>query len=563
MPDNPSTDNPNTDTPSTDNTGTNTQDTQTPSASPDESSSAPSNPGYEYVDTSIEDNIDDNAEFEELYGHQVTYESYSDLVDDLRHNSNIYQANGKKSSSNYAKKITDNITGIFGIPYQFSSDVDPIMEENPNSANDTDMHVGRKYSQKILSVMPILFLTPGEPMFMYKGHNKGGIALGLAQDLYDALNNDHRDSDRNSSTDQEGRYYTFAQNFPEYKKYANTALRALAFYMGIQDISVPIPGTNEDEQLYKLDIEHFMSTDFTKIFGSNCVVPFYLDAETSISEDFSNDTTESMIAQTANGFSQTAREIQFILGTKDGGGLMKAMGSAVTELGSNLADAAGQLSDALVGKNLLSRITGELTTIVSGGKIIFPEIWSGSSYSKSYNINLKLRSPDPDPVSIFLNIYMPLVLLVSMASPRQVGNGANSYEAPFLVRATYKSIFNCDLGIIQSLSITKGGPDRWNVMGQPYTADVTITLKDLYSDMFISKMMGLICNTAEMDYLATMAGVNLNDYEFTRLAKMAAMILRDAPRDYVDDFWGGVKRTLAQKAAGLLGNFSDVRSLGW
>ena len=179
MPDNPSTDNPNTDTPSTDNPGTNTQDTQTPSASPDESSSAPSNPGYEYVDTSIEDDVDDNAEFEELYGHQVTYESYSDLVDDLRHNSNIYQANGKKSSSNYAKKITDNITGIFGIPYQFSSDVDPIMEENPNSANDTDIHVGRKYSQKILSVMPILFLTPGEPMFMYKGHNKGGIALGL------------------------------------------------------------------------------------------------------------------------------------------------------------------------------------------------------------------------------------------------------------------------------------------------------------------------------------------------------------------------------------------------
>ena len=562
MPDNPSTDNPNTDTPSTDNTGTNTQDTQTPSASPDESSSAPSNPGYEYVDTSIEDDIDNNAEFEELYGHQVTYESYSDLVDDLRDNSNVYQANGKKSSSNYAKKITDNITGIFGIPYQFSSDVDPIMEENPNSANDTDIHVGRKYSQKILSVMPILFLTPGEPMFMGKGHGKGDMALGLAQKLYNALNHED-DNDSNNDIDKDGRYYTFAQNFPEYKKYANTALRALAFYMGIQDISVPIPGTNEDEQLCKLDIEHFMSTDFTKIFGSNCVVPFYLDAETSISEDFSNDTAESMIAQTANGFSQTAREIQFILGTKDGGGLMKAMGSAVTELGTNLADAAGQLSDALVGKNLLSRITGELTTIVSGGKIIFPEIWSGSSYSKSYNINLKLRSPDPDPVSIFLNVYMPLVLLVSMASPRQIGNGANSYEAPFLVRATYKSIFNCDLGIIQSLSITKGGPDRWNVMGQPYTADVTITLKDLYSDMFISKMMGLICNTAEMDYLATMAGVNLNDYEFTRLAKMAAMILRDAPRDYVNDFWGGVKRSLAQKAAGLLGNFSDVRSLGW
>ena len=164
---------------------------------------------------------------------------------------------------------------------------------------------------------------------------------------------------------------------------------------------IPIPGTMKDEKLSEIDIEDFVSTDFTKIFGTNCVLPFYLDAETSISEDFGNDTTESMISQTANGFSQTAREIQFILGSRDGGGLMKAMGSAVTEIGTNLAEAAGQLSDALAGKNLLSRITGELTTIVSGGKIIFPEIWSGSSYSKSYNISLKLRSPDPDPVSIF------------------------------------------------------------------------------------------------------------------------------------------------------------------
>ena len=181
----------------------------------------------------------------------------------------------------------------------------------------------------------------------------------------------------------------------------------------------------------------------------------------------------------------------------------------------------------------------------------------------SYNISLKLRSPDPDPVSIFLNVYLPIVLLVSLAAPRQIGNKSNSYQAPFLVRATYKSIFNCDLGIVQSLSITKGGSDRWNVMGQPYTADVTLTLKDLYSSMFISKMMGIIANTAEMDYLATMAGVNLNDYEFTRLMKMAAMILRDAPRDYVNDFWGGIKRSIAQKGSRILGNFSDVRSLGW
>lgn len=525
--------------------------------------SKPTDPGYQYVDTSIDGTTmeEDDAYFQELYGIQTTYDSYEDLLNKLEDSDSVYKANGKKSgSSKYSKKITDSITGIFGLPYQFSDTVDPVMAENGDGISDTDAHVGRKYGQKILSVMPILFLTPGEPLFMGKGSAKGAAAMEMARRLYNRLGGDDESSE---DLDEDGRYYTFAQNFPEYKKYANTALRALAFYMGIDDITIPVPGKGEDVKLSKIDIEEFLSNDFVKIFGTQCSIPFYLDAETSISEDFGNDTTESMISQTANGFSQTAREIQFILGSKDGGGLAKALKDVAVNVTDAVMETAGNLADAFAGKNLLSRVAGELTTIVSGGKIIFPEIWSGSSYSKSYNINLKLRSPDPDPVSIFLNVYMPIVLLVSMAAPRQIGNGANSYESPFLVRATYKSIFNCDLGIIQSLSITKGGSDRWNVMGQPYVADVTITLKDLYSSMFISKMMGLVANTAQMDYLATMAGVNLNDFEFTRMMRLTSMILKDAPRDYVNDFWGGIKRSIAQKGSRILGNFSDVRSLGW
>ena len=526
--------------------------------------SEPTNPGYEYVDTSLNniDYEDIDEEWENLYAHQMDHDIYEDMLDNLENGKDIYKINGKNENSSSIKKITDNVCGIFGMPYQFDQYVDPEINEIGDSIINT--HVGRKYSQKILSVMPVLFLTPGEPLFMGKKDSiwNRDNKQKIAGRIFEALDHNHTDDDDEYDVD-EGRYYSFAQNFIEYRKYANTALRALAFYMGIQDMKVPVPGTVEDEKLSEIDITHFMSNDFVKLFGTQCVVPFYLDAETSISEDFSNDTTESMISQTANGFSQTAREIQFIMGSKDSGGLLKALGSAVTDISTNLASAAGGLSDALVGKNLLSRMAGELTTIVSGGKIIFPEIWSGSSYSKSYNINLKLRSPDPDPVSIFLNIYMPIILLVSMAAPRQIAARSNSYESPFLVRATYKSIFNCDLGIIQSLSITKGGPDRWNVMGQPYTADVSITLKDLYSDIFISKRMGLITNTAQMDYLATMAGVNLNDFEPLRMVKLSAMILGNLPRDYVSDFWGGITSGLAQSVSGFLSNFADVRSLGW
>lgn len=459
-----------------------------------------------------------------------------------------------------SRTVQNSLAGIFGMPYQFSKIVDPPIERggstaSSGSAKDSSGTIGRKYSEKIFSIAPVLFLTPGEPKFMDGYGQKAKVAM--ARNLLNGEDGDSDDFD-------EGRYYSFISNFPEYKKYANTALRSLAMYMGIGNVKVTPPGTYKSpKKLSSIDVEDYMNNAFTKLFGSQCVVPFYLDAETSINESFSNNTTESMISQTVNGFSQSAKEIQFIMGNNDYGGVLQSIGSAVTDVASNITSALGDVAEVVAGKNLITRVSNELTTIVSGGKIIFPEIWSDSEYDRSFDISIKLRSPDPDPVSIFLNIYMPIILLVSMAAPHQIGNSSNAYESPFLVRATYKSIFNCDLGMITSLSISKGGQGNWNVLGQPVSADVTLSIRDLYGSMFISKRMGLICNTAQMDYLATMAGVDLNEFEPMRMIKLASIILGNTPRDWANDLWGGVKRQLNVTAAKVLSNFTDTRYLGY
>ena len=349
----------------------------------------------------------------------------------------------------------------------------------------------------------------------------------------------------------DGRYYSFSSSFTEYQRYANIALRALAQFMNIGDVEVPAT-TRPYVKLNKIRVEDLLNKQFQKMFGTNLTIPFYLDAETSVTESFSNGTTESLLSQAANKFSPTAREIQFMLGSHDLGGMGGAIKDAITGIGSNVIDAAAEVlggaAEAFVGKGLVSKLSSELTTIVSGGKLVFPEIWSESSYTKSYNVSLKLVSPDPDPVSIFLNIYVPIILLVSMTAPRQLGNSANSYESPFLVRATYKSIFNCELGIISSLSITKGGEDKWNVMGMPVTADVSMEIKDLYSSMSISKSTGLLNNTAQMDYLALMAGVDMNDMDLLRMIKLGTMIYLNKPRDFVLDGWSAIKQSLNRTA---------------
>lgn len=505
------------------------------------------------VDTEI--NGSEDVEIEWGTG-TVSAEEFNDYLDSIAGRS--YSINSFTGSASF-NAVSDNISGIFGLPYQFSTIVDPVIENAASGKSITN--IGRKFSDKVFSVAPILFLTPGEPVFM-DGYGRSAKS-SMMEKLISSDILGGRDGNDSAEAD-EGRYYSFTSNFPEFKKYANVALRALALFMGIGNVEIPIPGMDGRTcKLKNIDVEKFMNNSFTKLFGSQCVLPFYLDAETSISESFSNSTTESMISQTVNGFSQTAREVQFIMGSKDYGGVLNSIGSAVSDVGQNISSALGDVAEVVAGKNLMTRLTNELTTIVSGGKIIFPEIWSDSEFDKSYDITIKLRSPDPDPVSIFLNIYMPLILLVTMASPHQIGNSSNSYESPFLVRATYKSIFTCDLGMITGLSITKGGQGNWNVMGQPTTADVTLSIKDLYGSMFISKRMGLICNTAQMDYLATMAGVDLNEFEPARMVKLFAQILGDTPRDWATDMWGGVKRSLNVGAAKVLSKFADTRFLGY
>ena len=508
-------------------------------------------------DEDIEEEKIENEVFEITWGTEVIKdpEEFEYSMNVLASNpDNVYVVNGEWARSGTLGQLAPTMCGIFGMPYQFSDIVDLNVEEG-----GTEYELGRKYIEKIFSLAPVLFLCPGEPKFMqdYGKNAKDSVSKALVEKLGDG------ELDNNGELDG-GRYYTFNSNFPEFKKYANAALRTLAMLLGIQDLEAPIPGGKGAMiRLGDIDVEAFMNNSFTKLFGTQCVVPFFVDSDNSISDSFSNSTTESMISQTVNGFSQSAREVQFIMGSKDHNSIMNNIGQAITDVSENVLESLGELGDDLTGGSLISRLTNELTTVVSGGKIIFPEIWSGSDYNKSYDITIKLRSPDPDPVSIFLNIYMPMVLLISMAAPRQIGNSSNSYMSPFLVRATYKSIFSCDLGMIGSLDINRGGEGCWNVLGMPTKADITISLKDMYNSMFISKRMGMVANTAQMDFLATLAGIDLNEFEPTRIVKYYLMQLGNTPRDWASDMWGGFKNSLNRGAASVLRHVigSDTRFL--
>jgi hypothetical protein len=431
-----------------------------------------------------------------------------------------------------------NIGGIFGMPYQFLESVDRRIDGKQNSDK-----MGRKYASKIASHLPLLFLTPCRPKFM-EGFTQdekntvlgelftGGVTGGAATA-----------DDVSGDLEKSGRYYSTEFAFAEYYRCVNMMCSEVAYFCGIQNVSVPTPRGSKN--IGDIDwAKDFRNDSFQDYFTAKDSVVLYVDGLTTVSDSFSNSTTESQIASSINGFSETAKELKFVLGT----------GSALAELQSFAESAATtvstKLTEVLNGQELAGGLLADLastgvSTIMNGGKLLFPKIWGDSTFSRSYSFDLKLRSPDHDSVSIFFNCLVPYIHLLALCMPQSVTRGAaayspNAYNTPFLLRAYAKGMFNINMGMITDLSVTRGGEAQWNDNGLPTQIDISITIEDLYNTLFItnpssadnnvvSQIPGLgtgditdvvgnikalfnldvVNNTEMVDFLANLAGLNI------------------------------------------------------
>ena len=110
--------------------------------------------------------------------------------------------------------------------------------------------------------------------------------------------------------------------------------------------------------------------------------------------------------------------------------------------------------------------------------------------------------------------------------PRQAG--PNGFISPFLIKAYYKGLFNCDLGLITNLTVSKGSEGGWTRNGLPTTVDVTLQIKDLYENISIteygtastnglSPTNSIISNIILMDYIANLCGININKPDINRM----------------------------------------------
>lgn len=423
--------------------------------------------------------------------------------------------------------------GIYGIPYQFPDYVDRTL---------TGTTFGHYYADRIISRMPTLILSPGKVAFMKNSSQdtKEQVIEALTSVIGGA------DTDLQSYLTQPGKYYTFEYDSVSYWEYVNTMNRACALFLGIGDVVIDIDGYSS--KLADFKWENATNKRFgTWLQSTQSFVSFYADSESSTGEDFSNTTMESSLASSINKSSELGKEIRFILG--EHGVLTDLVSEETISKALGLIDG---ISASLLGdeNNIISQLGKEFAVIATGGKLIFPEIWSDSSFSRDFDVKLKLRCPCPNKVSWFLDICSPINHLLAFTLPRTPHGSdiagrifandvtPNGYFSPFLVRGMYKGISNVDMGIVTSLRIDKGKEGSWTIDGLPTEVDVSMTIKDLYNVMAMTpyqRQSDLLNNTQFLGYLAFNCGISINQPDIIRTISLWTTIATNAVYNNIKD----------------------------
>ena len=438
-------------------------------------------------------------------------------------------------AENISQLITKSIDGIYGVPYQFMPSVDPKMDGTM---------FGQIYAEKIIARMPLLLLAPGKVNFTRAYKDKDSAAQSILAQIDNAVGVD----ELAQATNNAGRYYTFDYDYAEYYKYVNAMCMSGAYFLGIENAKIKVGDTYKN--IKSVDWGSFGTDTFKKILSNREYVAFYVDSASQTNETLSNTTTESQLASKVNSFAATGREISFLLGATTGTEFANSYGSQelIDQAMATIQDISSQY---LNGNKLFEDIGKNFATIACGGKLIFPEIWSDSDFSNSYDINIKLRTPDGDKLSWFLNIYVPLAHLICLTAPREASDsGPNGYVTPFLVRGFYKGLFNCDMGIITSLSITRGREKAWTLDGLPTEVDVSLELKDLYKMLSITSYTSagsFVNNIGLMDYIANMCGININEPDFTRSVEIYCMLKGYKLTHITTDIWHTIENDITNR----------------
>ena len=417
------------------------------------------------------------------------------------------------------------MTFVHGMPFQYNYITDRRIgatakyaydgaSVNAAKNGDVDMY-GRIFAKEIAGNMPIMVLIPGEPVYLTKAEGlfkyRGSASKSL-KDLFAPFWADLSGSDYDSAledllanTDGVYDYFSFQINMTEYYNYANPLCRQSAALMKLGDRQIMGKScTTFNWADYNKDVSQDYNV-FAEVIGYGDGISFAYDPLSAISDSLGNDTSESQFASMLQGLTSKARELQFIAG-QSGSSALNGLFSA--------SDFEGSVSDINTG--LASRLGTFLENVSKGFNIRFPDIWTGSSHTRSYSVDMHFITPYATNYCKWRYVLCPFFMLFALAAP-QAPLSMSVYGRPFTIRAFSLGYFNVENGIIESIEWRRfGDGDMISQNGIPTQMDVSIGFKDLYHVLTQGKtntpkyMGAFFSNIGLMDMIGALSGVNVN-----------------------------------------------------
>lgn len=203
-------------------------------------------------------------------------------------------------------------------------------------------------------------------------------------------------------------------------------------------------------------------------------IGFRVNHTGAATESFSSSFKESEIAQFINGASSSARSARFSMnnGNISDFAPVQIIQGAMQGIVDTVSDLMNSVGLSGIG------------VLMGNAQVDIPKFWERSDTnfsSKSYTIDL--ISPSGDVYSQLSYIYAPLSLLLAGALARSTGR--HSYTEPFLCQLFDKGRAQTRLGMIKSMTVTRGGSGNvaWTTNHEPLHIRVQFEVEDMESVM--------------------------------------------------------------------------------
>lgn len=435
---------------------------------------------------------------------------------------NNTKVNEAKKLSKAAKRVAAHAgiglgeSYVINPTYQFNKRDDP-------RTNPMYTKIGRVYSTQLMRNWPIALFQPGR--FVYHTSFFKLMGLGSGAGVQEALIRSGGDGlgatllkfisapidaltvvgTVGSAIFGGNKVLEFKQAYILFNQYTRYLYTTVASMMGLVEAGKYV-GARDSLNLYDILPTQILGDSALK-YKNNQYIPFRCGKGITTNESFTNSTTTNPIEEEMNSESEKNDP--------------NAGGAEAKEAASGNPVGAITSFAKKIGMKTLGTFSEQALVLSGRGRISLPEVFSSSNFSRSFSFDFKFHSPYGDTLSIFENCYIPFLTLLAMTAPRQIGK--MTYTSPFAVRVSVKNKIMINYGMIESLSVTRGGDSNdWTPAGYPKTLTVTVSIKDLEPNISLplasrgpikAAVEAMFPSSGISEYLASIGGLTLEDID--------------------------------------------------